>query len=79
MTLTLDENKLLSEANPQQLAEYWCTLNRKERVVGLRAEPWDAMCWIMNKIGLKACLREWNKDTMDDEQFESFWNRHNHL
>lgn len=31
---------------------------------------------IYRKIGHKACLRQWNKDRMTDEEFEVFWYRH---
>jgi hypothetical protein len=35
----------------------------------------QAMNWIMKRIGLKACLREWNREQMDDQKFESWWLR----
>lgn len=28
---------------------------------------------IENRIGMKACNREWNKDRMTDEAHEQFW------
>lgn len=31
------------------------------------------MRWIEEAIGMRECLREWNRDTMDAEAFNDFW------
>jgi hypothetical protein len=31
--------------------------------------------WIIVKIGLKACLREWNRERMNDAEFVDFWEK----
>jgi hypothetical protein len=75
--LTLEETQALSAMPESRLARCWCELNSSRKVPELPNAPtWPVMTWIMNKIGFKACLREWNRDNMDDEQFETFWRSH---
>lgn len=75
-SLTADLDAILAQASDMQLAKWWCMLNSKEAVPELPgADPWPTMTKIMDRIGFKACLREWNRDNMDDEQFETFWRR----
>lgn len=48
----------------QQLAEWWCQLNRKQ-FDGFRegqSDPIGPMKFIEHIIGMKRCLEEWNKD-----------------
>lgn len=44
-------------------------INEKEQKIRAR----DALYWIMDKIGFKECLRDWNKHRMTNEQFEDWW------
>ena len=74
---------VLSHQDNRTLAQWWCTLNswswpdelecpevtefmqdgRRSRI----------MRWIEAAIGIKECLREWNRGSMDDEVFKDFW------
>lgn len=56
----------------ERLAEEWCDLNRArnaDRGVHLR------MAEIEESIGIRACLREWNRGAMTDADFEAWWRR----
>lgn len=73
-----------------QLAAIWCRLNCHERDDRIKPWPanwdemtgearqkfiWPIMCEIMKKIGLKECLREWNKERMPGKEFDDWWAR----
>lgn len=72
----------------KQMAEWWATLNRwgwpadlpnpeeRKKYEGGGNPRRDAlMSAIVDRIGLKACLRECNIDTMTDDEFDAFWRR----
>lgn len=69
----------------RKLAVDWVKFNQWEWPEGYgEEEPRDAprpnrrseyMKQISDKIGIKACLRQWNADRMSDEEFEEFWKR----
>jgi hypothetical protein len=73
------------EYSDQRLAEMWCELNRwgwpaelprpelrsleehgNERRSNLMGD-------IVHKIGFRACLREWNRETLSDAEFDAWW------
>lgn len=71
----------------------WCVLNRQEWHPSLKDKPsnydtmtrqalhdfrWGIMQEILRVVGLKACLREWNRETMTDDEFEDFWKRNHY-
>jgi hypothetical protein len=64
----------IDAASHQTLAEWWCILNRWEWPAEGLGEPdpvavpyrpdrrrWQIMGAILRRIGLDACLREWNR------------------
>lgn len=67
----------------QRLAEMWCQLNRwgwpkdlpDPELKSLEGNPRRSaiMREIASTIGMRACLREWNKDTMTDAEFDAWW------
>ncbi len=65
-------------------AEIWCALNRFQWPEELGPKPdgdgaiWERMSEISTRIGMKECLREWNKGWMSDEEFEAWWSKANH-
>ena len=81
--LTCDVEILEQEDN-LTLAQYWSELNHYDWPAKIpNPEPkkheansrrGEIMGWIMNKIGLKECLRDWNKERMPGEQFDLWWN-----
>lgn len=64
-------------------AELWCALNRGEWQPELGPEPddhrerhkiiWPRMVQIMGRIGIKECLREWNREEMPGAVFDEWW------
>lgn len=54
------------------LAKAWCDLNRA-RYADLGTHV--RMAEIEAQIGLKACLREWNRGQMTDMEFDVWWMR----
>ena len=73
----------LNQADTATLAKWWCELNRfgwpdaflepepaKHVRHGRRSEM---MNWIMDKIGIKECLREWNVDTRPGQKFDDWF------
>lgn len=36
------------------------------------------MNYIVNRIGMKECLREWNKDRMTNDEFEEWFSKYGH-
>lgn len=82
------DHTLLAGVDRSAYAEIWCALNRGDWDDRIPVKPdnydsmdrnarhdfiWPIMEEIMGEITFKKCLREWNKDNMDDEEFESFW------
>lgn len=81
---------LLEGIPPAQYAAIWCALNKGELPAAVVVRPanwesmlpmaqhqfaWPIMAEIMHAIGLKACLREWNRARMTDQEFEAWWQR----
>jgi hypothetical protein len=84
--MTDEDLKSLRAAPPLMLAEWWCLLNRWGWPAEGLGEPDDQqyapnsrrgqiMRWIMDKVGHKACLREWNRERMTDAEFDAWWGR----
>lgn len=75
----------LKQFTAKQLAEFWCSLNSFEWPPELGDKPAGygdrdddksgikIMGLIERELGIKECLREWNKDRMDNDQFEAWW------
>lgn len=79
--------KILKAQSVQTLAEWWCDLNRSQWPApdtGLISEKtglptnrrFAIMSFIMDQIGLKECLREWNKKELPGPAFDKWWSRH---
>ena len=70
-------------------ARIWCALNKHDWPVELAGvKPpdfdtmphdakqklsWALMCEAEGAIGIKECLREWNRETIPGEQFDAWW------
>lgn len=79
----------LATLTPEQKARAWCAMNSYERPTELAAHwpaNWETMTReakhdflgplmfaILDAIGLRACLREWNRDRMTDAEFDTWW------
>lgn len=84
LAITEADIAALQSQSDATLAEWWCELNHWRWPAGLsNPEPQtsctnrrsDIMSWIHNKIGHRACLREWNKE-MDDLTFKAMADSH---
>ena len=74
---------VLAQQDMATLAVWWCQLNRFESPAELafeNADPqddggerWTVMSWIGEAVGYRELLREWNRDRMNDEEFNDFW------
>lgn len=84
--MTETDVDILQKQDGATLAKWWCLLNSWKWPAELpdaepahRKTPADRrgriMSYIDAKIGHKACMREWNRETMNDQEFEDFWNR----
>ena len=83
MDVKREDTNILIRRDTEILAKWWCTLNRYELPEDLPdPEPAESvpggrrgkiMSFIMAKIGKKECLREWNKDDMNEEEFEVWY------
>lgn len=83
--MTEQDIAILETATKAQLASWWSELNHygwpgelpfpepSEYIANGRRS--QIMNWIMKRIGLKECLRDWNKESMTNKQFESWWNK----
>lgn len=84
--LTEDDMIALASQEPAELARGWCLLNswgwpewlpnpmrlEDRQQPGLnRARV--AMLWITKRVGERVISREWNRDTMTDDEHEDFW------
>lgn len=75
----------MNEFDPSYLARIWCSLNNYEWPEALGPKPpsytkddrtwWPVMKAIETTIGLKECLREWNKDNKPGDEFDQWWDR----
>lgn len=83
--ITEQDAAALSVQSDATLAEWWCALNRWKWPAGLpdeeqpgirndKSRRWAIMCWIEDRVGSRACFREWNRD-MSDEAFGAFWKK----
>lgn len=70
-------------------ARIWCALNKHEWPAELddikpnnwsglphmerQRISWELMCEAEDAIGMKECLREWNREIMPGEQFDAWW------
>jgi hypothetical protein len=74
---------LLEQQDNGTLAKWWCELNKwnwpeqipdkedpEDRKNNRRLEIMD---WIKSRIGLKECLREWNRETLHGRYFDEWW------
>lgn len=74
---------ILEQQTPLTLAAWWSLLNswgwpdalpdpepRESKPGGRRGKIMD---WIQGKIGFKECLRDWNKESMPGENFDSWY------
>ena len=78
-----EDLEVVCQQDVRTLAKWWCTLNSwswpdelpyPEGTQGMRtARRSKVMRWIEAAIGIKECLREWNRSNMDDEAFKNFW------
>lgn len=78
-----DDIAILEAATDETLAQWWSEMNAygwpgafadpepEKHIPGGRRTA--IMCWIMDKIGLKECLRYWNRESMTSEVFDSWY------
>lgn len=77
------QTKEIEGISKEVLAQWWCQLNSHGWPEALgEPEPRDApeprrrtilMNKIMETIGFKECLREWNKETLPGEAFDNWF------
>lgn len=84
--MTSEDHLVLAQQDMSTLGKWWVLLNRwdwpeelpdpepSEYVPGGRRS--ELMGWITDAIGLRACLREWNRDCMSEDEFNDFWRGH---
>jgi len=82
---------ILADIPAERLPEVWCALNKfephplvqpwpanwKEMTVTAKYNflgPW--MSAILRAVGLRECLREWNRESMPGEVFDHWWHAH---
>lgn len=79
----------LKKVDNKTLAQYWCSFNSWEFPVQLKEfqpKGWKSFSmdvmhqylkpvskYIRNRVPEKELLREWNKNRMNDKQFEAWW------
>jgi hypothetical protein len=82
-------NCVLGGLPTKRMAEIWCTLNIWEfpeelkafepknwngsKKIGRHSEVTPFMEYIQSTIGLKECLREWNKERIPGDHFDLWW------
>ena len=82
-----EDAKAVYQASNKTLAEWWCLLNNWEWPESGLGEPdpipkpyrsdtrrRSLMTAIEHRIGLKECLREWNKKSLPGYRFDEWWN-----
>ena len=84
--MTKEDEAVLIQQDSLTLAEWHCQLNQwkwphelpnpEEPTYIPDGRRIQIMDWINRIIGMKLCVRVWNKDSMNDEQFEDFWKGH---
>ena len=84
---TANDVDILNSQDIKTLASWWSQLNRWGWPEELpNKEPAEykpggrrsrIMAYISSKIGHKECLRDWNKESMNDEEYESWWENRN--
>lgn len=85
--MTNDDRKAIAEAPDLMLAEWWCLLNKWEWPREGLGEPdpvpekhdgnrrrGQIMNAICDRIGIRECLREWNRNNMPGPIFDEWWN-----
>ena len=82
-TMVTEDLFALSQQDAPTLAKWWCSLNSwswpdelakpADPDVRLDSRRSRIMRWIEEAIGMRECLREWNRDTMQAEEFNDFW------
>lgn len=85
-SMTAEDRKAVADAPDRMLAEWWCLLNKWQWPRdGLgqpdpETHPWTAntrrgeiMAAIVERIGMRECLREWNAGTMARAEFDAWW------
>ena len=61
--------KIIEHVKPESW-DSWVGRDREEK---RGAVCFPVMAYIRDKIGFKACIREWNREMMTDEEFEEFY------
>jgi hypothetical protein len=85
--ITDQDQKAIATASPDLLAQWWCLLNKggwptnglgepepmanEHQKIQRRIQIMDAIC---DRIGIKECLREWNRHSLPGESFDAWWN-----
>jgi len=61
----------------ETLSQEWCRRNHRKLDATEQEikQNWARMSTIMSEIGYKECLREWNKDSMTNQEFEKWYKR----
>jgi hypothetical protein len=84
MSLSDADRRAIYTAPPLMLAEWWAALNRWDWPVEGLGEPEpparspggrrsEIMREIIDRIGLKECLREWNRKHLPGNEFDAWW------
>ena len=78
-----NDRKVLATQSDSTLANWWSILNRHEWPDGLpnpetskasvQGRRWEIMCLISDRIGLKECLRDWNKERLPGNDFDDWY------
>lgn len=84
--MTPEDRKAVAEASELVAAEWWCLLNRWEWPLEGLGEPdpvpeprtgttrrGEIMCEISERIGMRECLREWNREHLPGLAFDQWW------
>lgn len=81
--LTDQDKELMNNTDSDTLAKWWCQINdwgwpdtlpdEPDPTIHLHPRRCDVMDYIVSKIGMKRCNREWNRERMTDKQHERFW------
>jgi hypothetical protein len=71
--LTIDEVEVIKAEDYKTLADWWCYLNHGNPHTCNMDRRWAVMSVITDSIGMKECLRCWNKEVMTDADFEAWW------
>ncbi len=73
---------IVMSADESILAKWWCELNswgwpaelgEPEPVGGANPLRSEIMANIVGRIGIKECLREWNRERLPGEAFDAWW------